>query len=145
MSSVIVHSSGSYLTLNASASSYRFHAIWLRDNAQDAATRASGNGQRLIALRDIPTDTRIAAADISSDAKLKVRFEPEQKTLAFDLAWLQAHAYDQPTQSTVRCWLPKEIQTWNAELMNAVPCGDFAKLHKRGSHLRDWLGNIVRY
>ncbi len=32
----------------------RFHAIWLRDNAWDAATRAPGNGQRLITIADIP-------------------------------------------------------------------------------------------
>jgi len=28
----------------------RFHAIWLRDNALDAETRSSGNGQRLITV-----------------------------------------------------------------------------------------------
>ena len=30
--------------------SARFHAIWLRDNALDEATRDPGNGQRLITL-----------------------------------------------------------------------------------------------
>ena len=33
----------------------RFHAIWLRDNAWDAGTRAPGNGQRLITIADIPS------------------------------------------------------------------------------------------
>ena len=42
----------------------RFHAIWLRDNALDAATRDPGNGQRLITLADIPADTRLSGAAI---------------------------------------------------------------------------------
>ncbi len=29
---------------------YSFHAIWLRDNAQDPGTRSALNGQRLITL-----------------------------------------------------------------------------------------------
>ena len=40
----------------------RFHAIWLRDNAQDAQTRDPGNGQRLISLADIPTEIAVAGA-----------------------------------------------------------------------------------
>ena len=40
----------------------RFHALWLRDNAQDAATRSPENGQRLITLLDIPAETRAAEA-----------------------------------------------------------------------------------
>ena len=55
--SVTVDPTGTYLTLETSDGAHRFHAIWLRDNAQDAATRASGNGQRLITLRDIPPET----------------------------------------------------------------------------------------
>jgi alpha-ketoglutarate-dependent taurine dioxygenase len=29
--------------------------------------------------------------------------------------------------------------------MDAVPCGDFARLQQGGAPLRDWLGQIVRY
>ena len=53
MTAVHVDDTGTFLTLSAGGASQRFHAIWLRDNAQDAETRAPGNGQRLIALRDI--------------------------------------------------------------------------------------------
>ena len=56
---------------------HRFHAIWLRDNAWDAETRSSGNGQRLIALRDVSPETRIAKAEIRG-ASLHVTFA--QKT-----------------------------------------------------------------
>ena len=43
----------------------RFHAVWLRDNAWDEATRAPGNGQRLITLRDIPADLAITGVEIT--------------------------------------------------------------------------------
>ena len=45
----------------------RFHAIWLRDNAWDAATRAPGNGQRLITIADIPSEIRISAAGVEGN------------------------------------------------------------------------------
>ena len=45
----------------------RFHAIWLRDNALDAATRDPGNGQRLITLADIPPDICLSAAVLMGD------------------------------------------------------------------------------
>lgn len=62
------------LMLDATAP-IRFHAIWLRDNAWDEATRAPGNGQRLIALRDIPTDIHIANAAIDGQ-NLQLTFQP---------------------------------------------------------------------
>ena len=50
---------GRYLTLRSADQTARFHAIWLRDNAWDTETRARDNGQRLIALRDIPAGAEI--------------------------------------------------------------------------------------
>lgn len=144
MPSVTLDPSGTFLALESTTGPHRFHAIWLRDNAQDAETRAPGNGQRLIALRDIPAVTRIAEAEITADGALQVRFVPEDKTVRFDPAWLAAHAYDHPAP-TARCWLPDGTQPWDAGLMDAVPCGDFAQLQQGGAPLRDWLGQIVRY
>ena len=72
----------------------RFHAIWLRDNAWDAGTRAPGNGQRLITIADIPSQIRISAARVEGNT-LSLTFAPEGKTIAYDVAWLQAHSYDQ--------------------------------------------------
>ena len=39
---VEVSDTGSYLTLNHSFGSYRFHAIWLRDNALDDEGKIPG-------------------------------------------------------------------------------------------------------
>jgi gamma-butyrobetaine hydroxylase len=144
MPSVALDPSGTFLTFETATGPHRFHAIWLRDNAQDAQTRAPGNGQRLIALRDIPAETRIAAAEITADGALHVRFMPEDKSVRFDPAWLAAHAYDHAAP-TARGWLPDGVEPWDAGLMDAVPCGDFARLQQGGAPLRDWLGQIVRY
>lgn len=144
MPSVSIDPSGRFLTLSTASGARRFHAVWLRDNAQDADTRAPGNGQRLITLRDIPQDTRIAEAGIAPDGRLTVRFAPGDKRVSFDPAWLEARAYDRAPPSA-RGWLPPEVQTWDAALMSDVPCGDFTQLQEGGEALRHWLGQIVRY
>lgn len=145
MSSVTVDPSGTILTFGTASGPHRFHAIWLRDNAQDAQTRAPGNGQRLITLRDIPAETRIAAAEIDAEGAVQVRFEPEGKTVRFDPAWLLTHTYDRPARPQARGWLSDGIEPWDAGLMKKVPCGDFTRLQQGGASLRDWLGQIVRY
>src|SRR3546814_1769193 len=68
---------GRALALHGGGSSLRFHAIWLRDNALDAATRSPENGQRLLTLQDMPADTRILAAAVE-DGALAVTFGPER-------------------------------------------------------------------
>src|SRR5258708_9852310 len=74
----------------------RFHAIWLRDNALDPETRASGNGQRLIAIADVPDDITIAAARLTEAGGLALRLMPEGKEIVFAADWLGAPALDQP-------------------------------------------------
>ena len=82
MISVAVDPSGKHLTLNSGSSARRFHAVWLRDNANDPETRAPGNGQRLIALRDIPADTCIGSAGLKGNT-LEVSFVPEGKAVSY--------------------------------------------------------------
>ena len=89
MVTVTVQQDGGMLMLDGGDGGLlRFHAIWLRDNAWDSATRSPGNGQRLIALRDIPADTRIASAVVAGK-NLTVHFAPEGKSVDYDIAWLQ--------------------------------------------------------
>ncbi len=120
----------------------RFHAIWLRDNASDEATRAPGNGQRLITLGDIPPDTVITAAT-AVGRHLHLTFQPEGRTIAYDAAWLRAHAYDREPPRAAG-WTAAEITTWDARHGADLPMADFAALCRGRSALGDWLRGVRR-
>ncbi len=143
MTSLTIDPAGTFLALTTSTKVFRFHAIWLRDNAGDPETRAAGNGQRLVALRDIPAGTRIASAELQGD-RLEIEFAPESRTIAYDIGWLEANAYD-TNDSPSRGWTAPEIETWDAGLMHNVPVGDFAELARGGKALCNWLGLVTRY
>lgn len=139
---VTLDKNGAVLTLHEEAD-LRFHAIWLRDNAQDSETRAPGNGQRLIALRDIPKDTHISEASLEGDT-LRVTFEPEVKTVSFDISWLKAHAYDR-SSSPARGWLAPDIETWTSHMQADVPTGQFPSLVQRDDAFVDWIEKVTRF
>lgn len=143
MPSVTLAPDGSFLTLDMGAGPLRFHALWLRDNAQDAETRSPGNGQRLITLTDIPEDTRLTSARIDGDT-LHLHVAPEGKGLAFPLSWLAAHAYDKPHDRTPG-HLPDGAEPWDSALMADVPSGHFPDLQTNPTALRDWLRLMRRY
>lgn len=145
VTTVQVSDDGGVLTIDAGAgAAQRFHAIWLRDNAWDSATRAPGNGQRLIALRDIPPDTRIASATLDGAGRLTVEFAPEGKRVDYAIDWLRAHAYDRAPRQQ-RGWTGDAVTTWDNRLMQCVPNGDFAAVKADRGALRDWLALIRRY
>ncbi|UWP98507.1 2-trimethylaminoethylphosphonate dioxygenase [Aliiroseovarius crassostreae] len=143
MSEVKIDPQGQVLTLTLNGEDTRFHAMWLRDNAWDEDTRAPGNGQRLVALRDIPANTAISAASVERGL-LTVTFTPEMKTVTYDLGWLADNTYDRPAPEA-RGWLGPRIEAWNSDLMGNVPVGDFAELSKGGDALKDWLGQVTKY
>ncbi|MEM9580058.1 MAG: TauD/TfdA family dioxygenase [Pseudomonadota bacterium] len=134
---------GQALALDLDGAQRRFHAIWLRDNAPDPETRDAGNGQRLIALRDIPPNTTISDANIHSGA-LRVTFQPEGKTVAYDLTWLAQHAYD-ATHSKPAGWTSDEITPWTASLGSDIPSADFSQAANDMSIRGAWLGGVARY
>lgn len=138
-----VDPTGQILTLKQDDDLMRFHAIWLRDNAQDAETRSAANGQRLIALRDIPRDTRISAAS-ASDAGVEIRFEPEGKTVLFDPDWLRANAYDRVAPQA-RGWCADSVECWDADVSGNVPSARLGDLETGGAALANWLEQATRY
>ncbi|MGB0504739.1 MAG: 2-trimethylaminoethylphosphonate dioxygenase [Pikeienuella sp.] len=119
----------------------RFHALWLRDNALDEATRAPGNGQRLVTLQDIPRDTGITAAETMGDA-IRITFEPEGKTVDFPANWLMANAYDTGS-TTISGWLAENSETWDSAL--PAPVFDYSEVKADGAKQRDWLAAVRRY
>jgi len=143
MSGVNIEPSGRFMTIDINNRRYRFHAIWLRDNALDPLTRSPDNGQKLISLRDICPDTRIVSADRVS-TKLRVRFSPEEKTIEYGIDWLEQHQYDsQP--SLQPGWTPAEIQTWDADTVDTGLTEQFNDLQTDAQLKYQWLQCIARY
>ena len=126
-------------------SSARFHAIWLRDNALDPATRSAGNGQRLITILDVPGDTHVSAAASTPDGTvLRLTFAPENKTVDFPAVWLRERIYDRPARPAAG-WTDDRVALWDAGLQPRLPSGDFTMLGDDRSALGQWLGAVRRY
>jgi gamma-butyrobetaine hydroxylase len=134
---------GAALEVELGGMPYRFHALWLRDNAQDGETRSSANGQRLITLPDIPADTRIVQAGWSRDG-LVVLFGPEDKAVTYSANWLQANVYDKP-RPPEQGWTGVEVTRWGAELSEAVPEASLAEIRVDPTARLRWLKAIQRY
>jgi len=144
MSAELIDGGTAVALTHADGTQTRFHAIWLRDNALDAETRAEANGQRLITLSDIPKTTRLASATLNGSDELTLVFQPEGKTVSFASAWLEAHAFDtsQPRQPG---WLGANIETWDGTLNDAIPTVDFQTAKSDCTVLGDWLAAVRRY
>jgi len=124
-------------------STLRFHALWLRDNALDEHTRSSGNGQRLITLSDIPSDTLINVAKVDKE-KLQLTFSPEQKTVQFPAQWLLDNSYDRTIENTAG-WVSDLTETWDSALKDKIPPGSYRKMQTGSVELENWLGKIRRF
>ena len=120
----------------------RFHAIWLRDNAQDDETRDQINGQRLIALKEIPSDTWVSDARVEADS-LVITFRPENKVIRYDFDWLMENNYDE-IKNLKRGWISQDHETWDSDLA-FVPSCDFDKLIKRNILTFNWLADVRKY
>ena len=72
----------------------RFHALWLRDNAQDEASR-HGNDQRLFDVTDLAEAVTVVTAEVV-DGRLVVECGPDGVTSSWDAVWLEMHCYDLP-------------------------------------------------
>jgi len=143
MTEAAIDAAGDVLVLTRDLEQHRFHAVWLRDNAWDAETRSATNGQRLIALRDIDPNVSLTAAAVDG-AKVNVTFAPENKTIAYSIDWLFAHAYDRP-QTARKGWLSDSLEPWDAALNENVPSADFGLVASNAGAKRAWLEDIARY
>ncbi len=143
MHQVEILDSGRAISLSLeSGARLRFHAIWLRDNAWDAGTRAAGNGQRLITIADIPAQVRISSARPEGNS-LSLTFAPEGKTIAYDVNWLLAHSYDQDVARKTG-WTAQEIELWDAGLAH-IPVASFKAISSDPSQLKKWLYGVRRF
>ena len=142
MSRVTVEPGGTVVKLCLGNEIMRFHAIWLRDNAQHDETRDQINGQRLIALKQIPRETWVSDARVEADSLL-ITFNPENKVIRYDFDWLMENNYDE-VKSLKRGWISQDHETWDSDLA-FVPSCDFDKLIKRNILTLKWLANVRKY
>ncbi|MDP9138948.1 MAG: gamma-butyrobetaine dioxygenase [Pseudomonadota bacterium] len=121
----------------------RFHAVWLRDNAQDPATRSPANGQRLITILDQPAAVTVTAASVSGD-DLSLTFSPENKAVRFPVGWLQRHAYDDG-EHRERGWTEASIERWDGRLQARLPAVAWSRAASDRAALGQWLSAIRRF
>ena len=137
-------SDGSVLVLRgAQGADIRFHAMWLRDNAQDLETRSPVNGQRLITISDIPAQTVISDFSLR-DTDLELTFQPEGKTISYDLQWLAENCYDIEHEGGLGRLAPK-IESWDEGFLSDLPVADFSALCGSDKALGQWLAAVRRY
>ena len=142
MSCVNVEPGGAVIKLNLDNTIMRFHAIWLRDNACDSETRDPISGQRLIALREIPSGTLISDAQIEADG-LKVTFEPEKKVICYDFDWLIENNYDKG-KNLKKGWISADQETWDSGL-DLLPSCDFNLLMEKSTSTLNWMADVRKY
>ena len=92
----------------------RFPAVWLRDNCPCPDCLASGTGQKLNDITDIPNGLAITRTEDAGESVL-VTFAPDQHRSAFPHSWLEEHALgserdgDGRTEDDKELWLPANL------------------------------------
>ncbi|MEM9329927.1 MAG: TauD/TfdA family dioxygenase [Pseudomonadota bacterium] len=143
MAEATVAEGGKQISIRDGQSIIRFHAMWLRDNARDDQTRSPENGQRLITLGEIPGDTIVSNVRVVDNA-LEVTFEPEAKTISYDLSWLYQHNYDRAFPLK-KGWISGSLETWDHTLSDRIPTASFENVSADQTALKDWLSGVARY
>ena len=142
MSCVTVEAGGAVVKLSLDNTIMRFHAIWLRDNACDNKTRDPISGQRLIALREIPSETLISDAQVEANV-LRVTFEPEKKVICYDFDWLIENNYDKG-KNLRKGWISADQETWDSGL-DLLPSCDFNLLMEKSTSTLNWMADVRKY
>ncbi len=122
----------------------RFHAIWLRDNAQDPATRDAGSGQRKVTVLDLDPNIAVARAGLTDAGALQVTFAPGRHQASFESAWLRDRIYDRP-RSDRPGWTRPWIRRWDGRLMDRLPRASHRAVTTKTDALAGWLDSVRRY
>ncbi len=126
----------------------RFHAVWLRDNAQDERTRDPRNGQRLVTILDLPAEPTVALAEATPAGGLRLRFAPDGHETVFDGAWLRARIYDDGEGAGAPgaggALMPDGAEPWDAGLAGRLPTVAFARAACDPEALAAWLDGVRR-
>jgi len=141
----VIDSGKAIILRRKDGSSLRYHSTWLRDNSTDPKTRDKNNGQRLIAISDIPLNTYIKSASLDKKGKnITLSFLPEKKQIKFSNSWLEAHAYDK-RQNNSKVWVHSDLKTWSKSTLKRVPIINYKSAKSNKKLLLKWLKLLHRY
>ena len=144
--SIKIIDSGKVIILSRKdGSRLRYHATWLRDNANDPKTRDKNNGQRLISISDIPVNTYIKSASLDKKGKnITLNFLPKKKQIRFSASWLEKNVYDKK-QNNSKVWIHPDLKTWSKATLKRVPIISYKSAKSDKKLLLKWLKSLHRY
>jgi len=144
--SIKIIDSGKVIILSRKdGSRLRYHATWLRDNANDPKTRDKNNGQRLISISDIPVNTYIKSASLDKKGKnITLNFLPKKKQIRFSASWLEKNVYDK-RQNNSKVWIHPDLKTWSKASLKRIPIINYKYAKSDKKLLVKWLKSLHRY
>ena len=144
--SIKIIDSGKVIILSRKdGSKLRYHATWLRDNANDPKTRDKNNGQRLISISDIPVNTYIKSASLDKKGKnITLNFLPKKKQIRFSASWLEKNVYDK-RQNNLKVWIHPDLKTWSKPSLKHIPIINYKYAKSNKKLLVKWLKSLHRY
>jgi len=144
--SIKIIDSGKVIILSRKdGSRLRYHATWLRDNANDPKTRDKNNGQRLISVSDIPVNTYIKSASLDKKGKnITLNFLPKKKQIRFSASWLEKNVYDK-RQNNLKVWIHPDLKTWSKPSLKHIPIINYKYAKSDKKLLVKWLKSLHRY
>jgi len=115
-------------------------ALWLRDHCQMPSSRNPDNGQRLINITGIATDTGIADVQLESD-QLQIEFLPDGHRSTFPLDWLRDNCYCRNQARDDRSEIGKTL--WDSDsFTNGLPRYNYADFVDRHEARKDALSAV---
>jgi len=144
--SIKIIDSGKVIILSRKdGSRLRYHATWLRDNANDPKTRDKNNGQRLISVSDIPVNSYVKSASLDKKGKnITLNFLPKKKQIRFSASWLEKNVYDKK-QNNSKVWIHPDLKTWSKATLKRVPIISYKSAKSDKKLLLKWLKSLHSY
>jgi len=141
----IIDSGKAIILSRKDGSRLRYHATWLRDNANDPKTRDKNNGQRLISVSDIPVNSYIKSASLDKKGKnITLNFLPKKKQIRFSASWLEKNVYDK-RQNNSKVWIHQDLKTWSKTSLKHIPIINYKYAKSDKKLLLKWLKSLHSY
>ena len=141
----IIDSGKAIILSRKDGSRIRYHATWLRDNANDPQTRDKNNGQRLISVSDIPVNSYVKSASLDKKGKnITLNFLPKKKQIRFSASWLEKNVYDKK-QNNSKVWIHPDLKTWSKATLKRVPIISYKSAKSDKKLLLKWLKSLHSY